>query len=338
MFAEAERLRGEWVIRVSGSMRPRPAGTANANLTSGAGRAARARDRGAEPFGGAAVPARRGRQGRDPAQVPLSRSAARRDAAAAAAAACGDARDARVSRRSRLHRSRDADADQGDAGGRARLPGAEPHAAREVLRAAAVAADLQAAADDVGLRSLLPDRALLPRRGPARRPAAGVHAARRRDLVPDARRDHGPDGRARAPAVPRGARRLASRSLPAHDLRRGDAALRLGQARPARAARARRRWRPGARQRVQGVRGARDLGRRPRGGAARARGWREALAQADRRLHGLRRALRRQGSRLRQGQRRGARPRRPAVADPQVPVGRRDRGNARAHRRAAPAT
>jgi aspartyl-tRNA synthetase len=36
VFAEAERLRGEWVIRVSGSVRPRPEGTANPNLKSGA--------------------------------------------------------------------------------------------------------------------------------------------------------------------------------------------------------------------------------------------------------------------------------------------------------------
>jgi aspartyl-tRNA synthetase len=36
VFAEAERLRGEWVIRVAGTIRPRPAGTANPNLRSGA--------------------------------------------------------------------------------------------------------------------------------------------------------------------------------------------------------------------------------------------------------------------------------------------------------------
>ena len=36
VFAEAERLRGEWVIRVAGSIRPRPDGTANPNLKSGA--------------------------------------------------------------------------------------------------------------------------------------------------------------------------------------------------------------------------------------------------------------------------------------------------------------
>jgi aspartyl-tRNA synthetase len=35
VFAEAERLRGEWVIKVTGTVRPRPTGTANANLASG---------------------------------------------------------------------------------------------------------------------------------------------------------------------------------------------------------------------------------------------------------------------------------------------------------------
>ena len=35
VFAEAERLRGEWVIRVQGTVRPRPEGTVNANLDSG---------------------------------------------------------------------------------------------------------------------------------------------------------------------------------------------------------------------------------------------------------------------------------------------------------------
>ena len=35
VFAEAERLRNEWVIRVTGTVRPRPAGTVNPNLASG---------------------------------------------------------------------------------------------------------------------------------------------------------------------------------------------------------------------------------------------------------------------------------------------------------------
>src|SRR5688572_15022749 len=36
VFATAEKLRNEYVVRVSGRVRPRPAGTANANLASGA--------------------------------------------------------------------------------------------------------------------------------------------------------------------------------------------------------------------------------------------------------------------------------------------------------------
>ncbi len=35
VFAEAERVRGEWVVKVTGLVRPRPAGTANPNLASG---------------------------------------------------------------------------------------------------------------------------------------------------------------------------------------------------------------------------------------------------------------------------------------------------------------
>ena len=266
------------------------------------------RDRSAEPLRADSVPARRRGQGRDAAQVPLHRPAPRRDAEAAAPAPRRHARDARLPRRPRLHRRRDADADQGDAGGRARLPRAEPHAARPVLRAAAVAADLQAAADDVGLRPLLPDRALLPRRGPARGPATGVHAARHRDVLPRARRHHGADRRARAQAVRRRARPVAAGAVPAHDVRRGDASLRFGQAGSAHPARTGRRRGPRQGQRVQGVLRAGLRGGRARRGAAGAAGRREALTQADRRLHGIRRALRRQGPRLRQGQRCGKGP------------------------------
>ena len=54
-----------------------------------------------------------------------------------------------------------------------------------VLRPAAEPADPQAADDGRRLRPLLPDRDLLPRRGSARRPRPGAHAARRRDGFPD---------------------------------------------------------------------------------------------------------------------------------------------------------
>ncbi len=69
------------------------------------------------------------------------------------------------------------------AGRRARLPGAEPRQPRQLLRAAAVAAALQA--DPHGRRaSTATTRSrVLPRRGSARRPAAGVHPDRHRDVV-----------------------------------------------------------------------------------------------------------------------------------------------------------
>ena len=82
-----------------------------------------------------------------------------------------------------LPRNRNAVHDALHAGRRARLPGAQPRAARHLLRAAAIAADLQAAADGQRLRKVFPDRPLLPRRRPARRPPAGVHPDRSRDVA-----------------------------------------------------------------------------------------------------------------------------------------------------------
>ena len=106
-----------------------------------------------------------------------------RMAQAIATAARGRGGDPRIPRRRGLPRDRDADAVALDPRGRPRLP--RPVAARAglVLRAAAVAAAVQAAADGRRVRALLPDRALLSRRGPARRPPAGLHPARHRDVV-----------------------------------------------------------------------------------------------------------------------------------------------------------
>ena len=81
--------------------------------------------------------------------LPLPRPAPRADAARRSSCATRSRRrSASTSNAQRLPRHRDADPDALDARGRARLPGAEPHAARHLLRAAAVAAALQAAADD----------------------------------------------------------------------------------------------------------------------------------------------------------------------------------------------
>ena len=87
VFAEAERLRSEWVIKVTGLVRPRPAGTANANLASGQvellAREIEVLNR-SEP-----IPFQLDEEVKEEtaAQVPLPRPAPRRDAEAAAPAA-----------------------------------------------------------------------------------------------------------------------------------------------------------------------------------------------------------------------------------------------------------
>ena len=88
-----------------------------------------------------------------------------------------------VLERTRLPRDRDPVPDPLHARGGTRLSRSRARAAGLVLRAAAVAAAVQATADDRWTRALLPDRSLLPRRGHARGPSARVHAARPGDVV-----------------------------------------------------------------------------------------------------------------------------------------------------------
>ena len=101
-----------------------------------------------------------------------------------------------------------------------------------VVRAAAVAPALQADPDDLGLREVLPDRALLPRRGPAGRPPVRVHADRPRDVVSDrgGRLRH---GRGLPRRGVRGGRDRRGAAVPAADVPRGDGDLRHRPAGPA---------------------------------------------------------------------------------------------------------
>src|SRR5262249_45951146 len=71
-------------------------------------------------------------------------------------------RGARLSPRGRVSRGRDSIPHPVDSGGSARLPRPEPASTGKLLRAAAVAATLQTAADGGGVRALLPDRSMLP--------------------------------------------------------------------------------------------------------------------------------------------------------------------------------
>ena len=167
-----------------------------------------------------------------------------------------------------ISRDRNADPDQVHARGRARFSGAQPRASRRVLRAAAVAADLQADPDDLGLRPLFPDCPLLPRRGPARRPPARVHAGRSGDEL-----SAPGDGLRRGRAVSEGGlcrgRRRPADSVPAHHLRRVDAPVRHRQARPAPARTHRRAL--GVHRRS--ARHAADRSRAAHGGAAHSQAW-----------------------------------------------------------------
>ncbi len=94
--------------------------------------------------------------------------------------------------------------------------------AGQLVRPAAVAAAVQAAADGGRHGALLPDRAVLPGRGLPGRPAAGVHPARHRDELrrPGRRHRRRRDGRGRAVAADRP---RAAAAAAADDLRRRDA-------------------------------------------------------------------------------------------------------------------
>ena len=191
-----------------------------------------------------------------------------------------DAGDAALFERARFLRDRDADPHEADARGRARLSRAEPRAPRRVLRAAAVAAALQAAAHGLRVRPLLPDRALLPRRGSATGSSARVHTDRHRGVVHRRRRTSCVERGARRRAVARGGHG-DSRDVSAHDVRRGDGALRVGQARHAVRARDLRRERGVSRRRLRHHDdGARRGWPRPRHSRAGRRG---VVAQAGRR-------------------------------------------------------
>ena len=143
----ADRVRNEFVLRVHGPRAPPSRGHREPGPAERRDRGAGPRARDPESLGHAALHDRRGaRLGGGAPQVPLPRPAPRADAEGAAAAPHDVARRPRLPGRQRLHRRRDAGALQVHARGRARVPRALAHPRRPVLRAAAVAAALQAAA------------------------------------------------------------------------------------------------------------------------------------------------------------------------------------------------
>ena len=196
-FKLAEAARSEWVIRVDGKVRKRPAGTENPELPTGM---IEVYITDIEVLGPAAelpMPVFGDQEYPEETRLTYRFLDLRREKLHDNIMKRGAIIDClrRRMKDERLLRVHDADPDRLLAGGRARLPGAVAHPSRQVLRAAAGAAAVQAADHDLRLRPLLPDRALLPRRGPARRPPAGrVLPARRGDELRHAGRrvpDHG---------------------------------------------------------------------------------------------------------------------------------------------------
>ncbi len=145
----AHEIRNEFVLQATGEVVTRAARARQPEPADRPGRGAgrRAADRLA--LDAAPVPARRGERRRDaPAPLPLARPAPRA-AAAEHPPARADGRDhAAPDGGRRLRRHPDADPLEADAGGRARLPRPGAPAAGPLLRAAAVAADREAAARD----------------------------------------------------------------------------------------------------------------------------------------------------------------------------------------------
>ena len=244
---------------------PAPGGHGESRAADRPGRGLYLRDRGAgrRRRSAHAGVRRAGLSGRDQAQIPFPRSQARASARQHHAARQDHRFDPHAHEGGRLLRIPDADPDRFFAGRRARLSGALAHPPGQVLRAAAGAAAVQAAHHGGGLRPLFPDRALLPRRGRARRPLARrVLSARSGDELRHAGRCVR-RGRAGDPRRVRGicGRQDGDAEVSAHSLCGSDGEIRHRQARPAQSDRNGRRERGLPRLRLQDFRqDSRDAG------------------------------------------------------------------------------
>ena len=236
-FKVAETLRAEWVVRIDGKVRRRPDGTENPELPTGAVEVYITEIEVLGPAGELPMPVFGDQEYPEETRLKYRFLDLRRDKLHhnIMKRGAGHRLDPPPHEGAGLLRIPDADPDRVVARGRARLPRAVAHPSGQVLRAAAGAAAVQAAHHDVGLRPLFPDRALLPRRGRARRPLARrVLSARSGDELrhPAGRVRRGRAGDARRV---RGVRRrqAGDAEIPDDPLCRGDAQIRHRQAGPA---------------------------------------------------------------------------------------------------------
>ncbi len=189
-FKDAEKLRSEWVVRIDGKVRRRPAGTENPDLPTGAVEIYVSEIEVLGPAGELPLPVFGEQEYPEDIRLKYRFLDLRRERLHQNIIKRGQIIefDPQANEGAGFLRIPDPDPDGILAGGRARLPGAVATASGQVLRAAAGAATVQATHHDRGLRPLFPDRAVLPRRGRARRPfARRILPARRRDEFCDAR-------------------------------------------------------------------------------------------------------------------------------------------------------
>ena len=191
----AHDVRNEFCVKVTGEVRERPEGNANPDLPTGDIEVIVSELEVLNPS--APLPFQIdervtvGEEARlKHRYLDLRRPGASSAGAAHPAALAGQRRRPLGARCPRLRRDRDADPDPLDARGRARLPRARAARPGVLVRPAAEPAAVQAAAHGRRDGALLPDRPLLPRRGLPRRPPAGVHPARHRDVLRRAGRRH----------------------------------------------------------------------------------------------------------------------------------------------------
>ncbi len=163
-FAAADRVRSEYVVKITGKVRLRPAGATNANMASGMievlGYELEVLNESETPpfplneFSDVGEETRLRYRFLDLRRPEMAEKLRLRSRMTTSIR--------RFLGRERLPRRRDADPDPCHPGRRARLPGAEPYSRRFILCLAAIATAVQTAADGGRLRPLLPDRQVLP--------------------------------------------------------------------------------------------------------------------------------------------------------------------------------
>ena len=149
-FKVAETLRAEWVVRIDGKVRRRPAGTENPELPTGQVEVYITEIEVLGPAGELPMPVFGDQEYPEEIRLKYRFLDLRRDRLHANIMKRGAVINSirRRMKEQRLLRIPDADPDRVVAGGRARLPGAVAHPSGKVLRAAAGAAAVQAAHHD----------------------------------------------------------------------------------------------------------------------------------------------------------------------------------------------